>query len=622
MDIGKSANFLKRSISIVLCCLIMLSSVVMLTSFINDEQYGLLPASVSVEKAVDDFNLSKMGDRDWVYPLGEKEIRKHKVNDENTPVGLIKIEQLTTGKDYKAIKADKSPVNISFSDGTPEKQGNGLKDCVTYRFKDGDKTSAFKDISEFKAGYKITVPASDNAQVLTFISGAYQAESAISVYVNGEEKPIFVNKDIKADNSNVTRKFTINVRPKNEIVIECLMNKKKNENGFISLNGIACGKIKVSDNIKINCENAFGQMNLSQVGDIDWLHISGTTQDASSQPVYVRKNIEQSLINFSLMKDCGALTKQTDSKVAFSWNDGIAGFETAENSSLGGVVTYMPGDVSSVGIIPSSKEVGYTIDISASEDRRKLTFVTGVWEAKGEISIYLNDSSVAAHGTSISANGDAVANIYTVNLEKGDSAKVKFTLKQKTNVYGNIAISAIALGTDNKGIDYRKNLESLCADAENFDPEGINESVVGLLNAELANAKEILKDSSASDDKLYESYVFLNYSYDKAITLAGERKYSNISSPGLVSSFGWEGDKHAPIAYIDGTYKLRDNGDKIINFGVWDIKEKINWYNKEGYLPCFVSEFSKNELSHTVENFADLVIVDGKKYEIAYSRMT
>ena len=47
-----------------------------------------------------------------------------------------------------------------------------------------------------------------------------------------------------------------------------------------------------------------------------------------------------------------------------------------------------------------------------------------------------------------------------------------------------------------------------------------------------------------------------------------------------------------------------------------DITSKIKWYNKEGWLPCFVSEFSKDGNDYKVENFADKVSVDGKDFEI------
>lgn len=104
--------------------------------------------------------------------------------------------------------------------------------------------------------------------------------------------------------------------------------------------------------------------------------------------------------------------------------------------------------------------------------------------------------------------------------------------------------------------------------------------------------------------------------------LIGKKGYACKEFPELVASFGCEGDKHAPIAYIDGCYRLRDRKSTFITFGINNIDSKISWYNKEGWLPCFVSEFKKNGNDYRIENFADRVIINGRDFEIAYSRVT
>lgn len=95
------------------------------------------------------------------------------------------------------------------------------------------------------------------------------------------------------------------------------------------------------------------------------------------------------------------------------------------------------------------------------------------------------------------------------------------------------------------------------------------------------------------------------------------RKY-----PGYVSVFGCEGDRHAPIAFIDGSYLLRDRGNTLVTFGLSDIQGEIEWFNKEGWLPCLVSRFKTKRFDCSVENFADEVTVGEKRFEVAYSRLT
>lgn len=98
--------------------------------------------------------------------------------------------------------------------------------------------------------------------------------------------------------------------------------------------------------------------------------------------------------------------------------------------------------------------------------------------------------------------------------------------------------------------------------------------------------------------------------------------YAYRKYPELTGVFGCEGDKDAPIAFIDGSYLLRDGKSRMITFGVSCPEGKIKWYNKEGFLPCLVSEYSKNSVNYVIENFADKISINGKDFEIAYSRLS
>lgn len=96
------------------------------------------------------------------------------------------------------------------------------------------------------------------------------------------------------------------------------------------------------------------------------------------------------------------------------------------------------------------------------------------------------------------------------------------------------------------------------------------------------------------------------------------------SAFGLTGVFGWEGDCHAPIAFIDGSYLLRDRGNVLIHFGFTKkkITSKVDWYNAEDFLPCLVSHFEAGDLDVTIANFADKLTLDGHDYVAAYSRVT
>ena len=103
---------------------------------------------------------------------------------------------------------------------------------------------------------------------------------------------------------------------------------------------------------------------------------------------------------------------------------------------------------------------------------------------------------------------------------------------------------------------------------------------------------------------------------------AGKKNLACRRHPGYVSVFGCEGDKDAPIAFIDGSYLLRARRNTLVSFGLENVQGKINWYNKEGWLPCLVSEYKAGSFECIVENFADEVTIDSNRFEIAYSRLT
>ena len=169
--------------------------------------------------------------------------------------------------------------------------------------------------------------------------------------------------------------------------------------------------------------------------------------------------------------------------------------------------------------------------------------------------------------------------------------------------------------------DYKVLLQEKVNEAKALDLADYEEFYANQLNAEIQYAEGLLETESTNAE-YYTALLFLTQAYESCLKAETKGSYMYETNSGLTSSFGWEGDKHAPIAYLDGSYKLRDNGNKMVTFGVKDIPGKVKWYNAEGYLPCFVSEYSKDGIDYKIENFANKHTIDGNDYEIAYSRMT
>jgi hypothetical protein len=89
--------------------------------------------------------------------------------------------------------------------------------------------------------------------------------------------------------------------------------------------------------------------------------------------------------------------------------------------------------------------------------------------------------------------------------------------------------------------------------------------------------------------------------------------------PGVI---GWEGDRDGVIAYMDGSFYVRDGKDTRYGFGIYEDPKSLKWYNQEGFLPCLVTEFERDNATIKIMNFGDKVTLDGKDYVAVYSRIS
>ncbi|ACL77536.1 S-layer homology domain-containing protein [Ruminiclostridium cellulolyticum] len=161
---------------------------------------------------------------------------------------------------------------------------------------------------------------------------------------------------------------------------------------------------------------------------------------------------------------------------------------------------------------------------------------------------------------------------------------------------------------------------SFISSFDNMVVKGYTDASVAILTDAITNAKQL--DISASDDEKLQAYVSVLNAIAK-LQVSG--KYSSETDGGLTGSFGFEGDMNAPIAFIDGSFRLPSRGNLMIRFGVTGLKAKgvsIDWYNRDGYLPCYVSEYTVDDVTYKIEEFANKHTIDGNPVEVAYVKMT
>lgn len=327
------------------------------------------------------------------------------------------------------------------------------------------------------------------------------------------------------------------------------------------------------------------------------------------------------ILHFELVGGLAMKSTMGDSAVTYSWSDGVPTLSAA-NLKTGGVLSY-----SGITTGQVTEEAAWVLEVPATDNIQTLTFVSGIWQASAEIYIYANgDTAKPIYGNSeLAAGGTSKLLKYTVTVAPNTSIQVYGKLVSKAHKDGNMSIGGVALSTTEMDttLDYVALLEEAVRAGSAWLNEDISEYFTAQLTKALNSARAVTESEHPSNLEAYLEYVLLMKAIKAVEGAQASGNYANTYASGMTASFGWEGDKDAPIGWIDGTYKLRDNGNKIVTFGVTSLGAKsVSWYNAEGYLPCFVSEYEKNGMAHKVESFSDLVVIDGKKYEIAYSRMT
>lgn len=597
---------LKRLLSGVLSVVVTLSGPQMV--FAAPEEATQLNPLVAVIEKVENgqqLNLTEEGTLDWVH------ITAQKVNRKDTADELIVYKNLDEGSPLST--ANDSPMQYTWSDGKPDSAVNAIKGMGVFNYKPGDDGSVGVPITE-DAGYQITIPTTDDIQTLTFVSGIWNARAVIEIRVEDQEAPVY-STELRAEHQARVNKYTATIRAGHKVTVTTKIIEKYNKDGNLSLGGIALKNLNIVP-IAVQVKNASAQsaMNLTEMGDLDWINVVGDGATTNR-----KKDVEEQITFENLSAD--AIFTMDDAPIRYSWNDGTPE-ETQTDSRKGAVFIYKKGDPGSVNV-DITEPAGYKLEIPVKGYEREVTFVSGVWNADATISIILDgDTEPIYENSNLKAGGAVVNNIYTVDIEAGRGITVIGQIKRKSHGDGNFNLQAAVVSSQLTLNDHKVLLNNKLEEARRLNLSDYEEFYVAQLQLEIEYAKNLLNDGTASDRDYYVAELFLNQAYEACKRAEVSGQYTYESNSGLTSSFGWEGDRHAPIAYLDGSYKLRDNQDYMITFGVKDIPGKIKWYNAEGYLPCFISEYSKSEMDYKVENFANKHQIDGKDFEIAYSRMT
>ncbi|MEV6282669.1 sugar-binding protein [Kribbella sp. NPDC051770] len=545
-------------------------------------------------------DLTADGTLDWVHVTGDGVERKAAVPPSITVDDLNPAAARTTLGD--------SPLTFRWSDGTTTASTPGVTTGGVFHYDD----TTVGPTTGHDAGYRITVPAAASARRLVVVGGIWQARGTVTVAAAGGAGTPYT-ASIGATDRATAKRYTVTIRPGEGVVITTRFTEKLTANGNLSLSAATLAPIGSGRSFTSTAAPA--ALDLTADGPADWLHLDGPT-------INRRAGVPDTTARLAVAnrQTGAAIGTQTDNPVSYSWTDGTP--STTQPATRHGGIFFADGTNPDLLNVDLTDAYGYDLTVPAAPNPRTIRLVSGVWQASATVTVHLNGAAEPSFTSSdLVAGGASVTRLFELTLEAGDSARVSAQLDRKTHESGNVTLAAVTLA-DASGAGYRAQTTALLDRIAAADTSNASDSALRQLTAEVAAAKATLANTSASRDELRLSYLLLRAAYDDAVASAAAAEYTSVTNPGLTSSFGWEGDLNAPIAFIDGSYRLRSRNDAMITFGVPNIPGKIKWTNAEGYLPAFVSEYSKDGLRFRVQNFADLVVADGNRFEIAYSRMT
>ncbi|MCR4695055.1 MAG: hypothetical protein K5773_07015 [Pseudobutyrivibrio sp.] len=565
--------------------------------------------TTSVAGSGDVMDLTEEGNLDWIH-FGQGGILTRKTNatDSITYEALDGVKQINEAGD--------SALGYAWSDGNEIESGQDNKAAV-FGYNNGN----LGDI-DAGVGFNLSVGSSDEERTFKFAAGLWESSADVSIKVNGDE--IYSNS-LEKHGAEITV-YTVNVAAGDSVLATVKLTGTTNDWGNVTLGGAALKANEATEpdepdepdepeeggneSHAVLCTSETlapgSAMNLTEEGSKDWRFIDGEQDD--------RKADGQGL-DVEFLRNSGFATF-FDSKMSCSWTDGT---NVASNKGTTRGKVFIGRSYQSREL-PENAQVGYAITVASSDAGQVLSFVAGAWEGTATVKVYDGNSEVWAE--SFTAGGSAVQKKYTIAAEAGAIIKVVTKLTAHTNYNdGNITVCGIAL-KEQSVEDSTKEVLAKCIDkAKKLDYSNYQADKVSALKEKISLAESVLSDRESTMDAIKESYRSLLSAFEACINSPVSGQYKYQTNSGLTSSFGWEGDLNAPIAYIDGSYLLRDRDGITVGFGVRDITEKISWFNAEGYLPCFVSKYSKDGCDYEIQNFSNKHEIDGKAFEVAYSRM-
>jgi|GEM_PF-5793799 Uncharacterised Sugar-binding Domain./S-layer homology domain. len=396
-----------------------------------DETLDVVQTQLTGENVVD---LSQAGNVDWLHMKGNgvNDVTSIKKAGSNAITFNLQGETGVEGKLDRG--GDATYLSYSWNDGMTGYETGTDDTGFMVMFPVDRSPGIYENI-----GYDVEAATQSQASSVVFGIGMWQAEVDVNIYANGA---LYETKKVSAGSSAQVYKYQIEVPAGVAVKLEVRQTKTLSQYGNMSFSGMAVaseGAQEIALDVKQNQVTGEDALDLSQTGDVDWLHMKGN----GVNNVTAVKKEGSNAISFSLYGETGIegkLNRGSDANyLSYSWNDGMAGYETGTNDT--GFLILFPQNRNA----GTYTNAGYNVEITPQPQDSTVVFGIGMWQAEVDVNIYANNALYETR--KVSAASSAQVFKYQIKVPAGIALKLEIRQTKTLARDGNMSFSGMAVSS-------------------------------------------------------------------------------------------------------------------------------------------------------------------------------
>lgn len=434
-------------------------------------------------------NLSQMGNVDWLHLKGNGVNNMTQIKKANSNAVTFSVYgDNTTGFEGKQDRgADTDYLSYSWDNGMTGYETGSNDTGFGVFFPNNRNPGIYENV-----GWNFTVAPQPQESTVVFGIGIWQAKVDVKIYADGS---LVETKKVSAGGTSQVYKYQINVPANVQLKVEGLQTETVSQWGNMSFSGLAVSSTSppALDVIESQVNGEYA-LNLSQIGNVDWLHLKGNGVSNMTQI----KKADSAAVTFSLNGNNttgyeGKMDRGSDANyLSYTWNNGMTGYEAGTRDTGFGV--FFPTN-RSPGVY---ENVGWNFTVAPQLQKSTVVFGIGMWQAKVDVKIYADDQLMETK--KISAGGTSQVYKYQIKVPANVQLKVEGLQTEVVSQWGNMSFSGLAVSSEE--IADKVNLLNEYNKVKDWAQKLYTDETWQLFVAARGDAKRILDKAEATQDEI------------------------------------------------------------------------------------------------------------------------